>query len=172
MDYSTPGFPDLYHLPELAQIHVHWVRDAIQASHPLSSPSPPAFNLPHHQGLFQWAGSSYQVAKVLRVNEAQGTGPMLFLSSSSSPSNFSSRDKPYVWIFLYLMRLHSLKQFKQEEKHNIHFSHDLILAFPQGLSCDGSPWVLKFQTSDLLPSPSPSELKLCHVLGLPWYLRW
>ena len=45
MDCSTPGFPVLHSLPEFAQIHVHWVSDAIQSSHPLSSPSPPAFNL-------------------------------------------------------------------------------------------------------------------------------
>ena len=49
---STPGFPTLHHLPESAQTHVHWVSDAIQPSHPLSSPSPPAFNLSQHQGLF------------------------------------------------------------------------------------------------------------------------
>ena len=46
MDYSTPGFLVLHHLPELAQTHVHWIGDAIQPSHPLSSPSPPAFSLP------------------------------------------------------------------------------------------------------------------------------
>ena len=51
MDCSTPGFPLHHHLPELAQTHVYSVGDAIQASHPLSSPSPPAFNLPQHQGL-------------------------------------------------------------------------------------------------------------------------
>ena len=50
---STPGFPDHHQLPELAQIYVHQVGDAIQPSHPLSSPSPPAFNLSQHQGLFQ-----------------------------------------------------------------------------------------------------------------------
>ena len=49
MDCSTPGFPVLHQLPEFIQIHVHWVGDAIQLSHPLSSPSPPVFNLPHHQ---------------------------------------------------------------------------------------------------------------------------
>ena len=47
MDYSTPGFLVLHHLPELAQTHVHWVSYAIQPSHPLSSPSPPVFNLSH-----------------------------------------------------------------------------------------------------------------------------
>ena len=50
---STPGFPILHHLPELDQTHVHRVSDAIQPSHPLSFPSPPAFNLSQHQGLFQ-----------------------------------------------------------------------------------------------------------------------
>ena len=53
MDYSTPGFPVLHHLLEFAQTHVHGVSDAIQPSHPLSSPSPPAFSLSQQQGLFQ-----------------------------------------------------------------------------------------------------------------------
>ena len=51
MDCSTPGFPIHHQLPELAQTQVHWVIDAIQPSHSLSSPSPPAFNLSQHQGL-------------------------------------------------------------------------------------------------------------------------
>ena len=54
MDYSTPGFPVHHQLLELTQTHVHWVGDAIQPSHPPLSPSPPAFNLSQHQGLFQW----------------------------------------------------------------------------------------------------------------------
>ena len=52
-------------LPEPTQTHVYHVGDAIQSSHPLSSPSPPTFNLPQHQGLFKWVGSLHQVAKVL-----------------------------------------------------------------------------------------------------------
>ena len=67
MDCSMPGFPVFYHLPEFAQTEVHWVSDAIQPSHPLSPSSPPALNLSQHQGLFQWIGSSYQVAKVLEL---------------------------------------------------------------------------------------------------------
>ena len=51
--------------PEFTQTHVHWVSDAIQPSHPLSSPSPPAPNPSQHQGLFQWVSSSHEVAKVL-----------------------------------------------------------------------------------------------------------
>ena len=65
MDCSTPGLPVHHQLPEFTQTHVHRVGDAIQPSHPLSSPSPPAFNLSQHQGLFQWVSSSHQVAKVL-----------------------------------------------------------------------------------------------------------
>ena len=65
MNHSTPGLPVHHQLPESTQIHVHRVDDAIQPSHPLSSPSPSALNIPQHQGLFQWVSSSHQVAEVL-----------------------------------------------------------------------------------------------------------
>ena len=65
MNCSTPGLPVHHQLLESTQTHVHWVSDAIQPSHPLSSPSPPALNLSQHQGLFKWVSSSHQVAKVL-----------------------------------------------------------------------------------------------------------
>ena len=65
MDCSTPGLPVHHQLLEFTQTYVHWVSDAIQPSHPLSSPSPPSFNLSQHQGLFQWVSSLQQVAKVL-----------------------------------------------------------------------------------------------------------
>ena len=65
MNRSTRGLPVHHQLPESTQTHVYRVNDAIQLSHPLSSPSPPALNLFHHQGLFQWVSSSHQVAKVL-----------------------------------------------------------------------------------------------------------
>ena len=61
------AFPVHHQLPELAQPQVHGVGDAIQPSYPLSSPSPPAFNLSQHQGIFQWVGYSHQVAKVLDI---------------------------------------------------------------------------------------------------------
>ena len=63
MDCSMPGSSVLHCLPEFTQTHAHRVGDAIQPSHPLSSPSPPAFNLSHHRGLYQWAGSLHQVPK-------------------------------------------------------------------------------------------------------------
>ena len=64
MDRSTPGLPVHHQLPEFTQTHVHWVSEAIQPCHPLSSPSP-AFNLSQHQGLSQWPGSLHQAAKGL-----------------------------------------------------------------------------------------------------------
>ena len=65
MDCSMGGLPVRHQLLEFAQTHVHWVGDAIQPSHPLSSPSLPTFHLSQHQGLFKWDSSSHQVAKVL-----------------------------------------------------------------------------------------------------------
>ena len=67
MNHSRPGLPVHHQLPEFTQTHVHWVGDAIQPSHPLSSPSPPVFNLSQHQGFFKWVSSSHQVAKVLEL---------------------------------------------------------------------------------------------------------
>ena len=75
MDCSMPGLPVHHQHLEFTQTHVHWVGDAIQLSQPLSSPSPPAFNLSQHQGLFRWVSSSHQVAKEWS------------LSFSISPSN-------------------------------------------------------------------------------------
>ena len=63
MNRSTPGLPVHHQLPEFTQTHVHWVGDAIQPSHPLSSPPPPAFSLSQHQDLFKWISSSHQMAK-------------------------------------------------------------------------------------------------------------
>ena len=65
MNHNTPGLPVHCQLPEFIQTHVHRVGDAIQPSHPLSSPSPPPRNPSQHQGLFQWVNSSHEVAKVL-----------------------------------------------------------------------------------------------------------
>ena len=65
VNHSTPALPVHHQLPESTQTHIHWVGDAIQPSHPLSSPSPPALNLSQHQDLFKWVSSSNQMAKVL-----------------------------------------------------------------------------------------------------------
>ena len=76
MDCRTPGFPVLHHHPELAQTHAHWLSDVIKPSHPLSSPSLPAFNLSQHQGLFKWISSSHQVAKVFVASVSASVLPM------------------------------------------------------------------------------------------------
>ena len=65
MNHSMQGLPIHHQLPEFTHTHVHWIGDAIQPSHPLSSPSPPALSLSQHQGLFQWVSSSHQMAIVL-----------------------------------------------------------------------------------------------------------
>ena len=102
MDCSMPGFPVHHQLPELTQIHVHRVGDAIQPSHPLSSPSPPAFNLSQHQGLFQWIGSLHQVPKYWSF------------SFSISPSNECSGWFPLGMDWLDLLAVQgTLKSFLQ-----------------------------------------------------------
>ena len=81
MDCSTPGFPVHHQLPEYTQTHVHWVSDAIQSYHPLLSP-PPTFNLSQHQGLFQWVGSSHQVAEILEFQLQHQSFQWIFRTDS------------------------------------------------------------------------------------------
>ena len=93
MNLSTPGLPVHHQLPEFTQTHVHWVSDAIQPSHPLSSPSSPAPNHSQHQSLFQWVNSSHEVAKVLEFSplasflpkKSQGWSPSEWIGSPCSP---------------------------------------------------------------------------------------
>ena len=73
MNRSTPGLPVHHQLPELTQTHMHQIGNAIQPSHPLLSPSPPALNLSQHQGLFKSVNSSHQVAKVLEFQPQHQT---------------------------------------------------------------------------------------------------
>ena len=99
MDCSTPGLPVHHQLPEFTQTHVHRVGDSIQPSHPLSSPSPPAFNLSQHQGLFKSVSSSHQVAKVLEFQiqhqSLQGTPRTDFLEDGLVGS--PKAETPVLW---------------------------------------------------------------------------
>ena len=95
VNHSTPGLPVHHQLPEFTQTHVHRVRDAIQPSHPLSSPSPPAPNLSHHQSLFQWVSSSHEVAKVLEFqlqDHSFQRNPRVDLQNGLVGSPWSPRD--------------------------------------------------------------------------------
>ena len=98
-DCSTPGFPVHHQLPEPAQTHVHRVSDAIQSSHPLSSPSPPAFNLSHHQDLsiFTSGGQSIGVSASISVlpMDTQNWSPLgwtdwIYLQSKGHSRVFSN----------------------------------------------------------------------------------
>ena len=117
MDCSTPGFPVYHQLPEFTQTHVHWVGDAIQPSHPLSSPSPPAFNLSQHQGLFNWVSSSHQVAKV-GVSASTSVPPMN--TQDSSPLGWTG------WISLQSKGLSRVFSNTTLQKHQF-FSPQLSL---------------------------------------------
>ena len=77
MNRSMPGLPVHHQLPEFTQTHVHWVSDAIQPSHPLFSPSPPAPNPSQHQSLFQWGGQSTGVSALASFlpKKSQGWSP-------------------------------------------------------------------------------------------------
>ena len=94
MDCSTPGLLVHHQLLEFTQTPVNWVSDALQPSHPLSSPSPPAFILSQHQGLFQWVSSLHQVAKVLEFQHQsfQWTPRTDFLQDGLVGSPCSPRD--------------------------------------------------------------------------------
>ena len=113
LDCSIPGFPVLYHLPEFAHTHVHWVSDAIQLSHPRSSPSPPAFSLSQHQGFsnelalhIRWPKYwSFSSASVLPMN-IQGWFPSgltgLISLLSKGPSRVFSSLGLYNNIFCFV----------------------------------------------------------------------
>ena len=102
MNRSMPGLPVHHQLTESTQTHVHCVGDAIQPPHPLLSPSPPALNLFHHQGLFQWVSSSHQVAKVL--------GLQLQYQSSKKHSGLISLRKDWLDLLAEKGTLKSLLQ--------------------------------------------------------------
>ena len=103
MDCSTPGFPVLHHLPELAPTHIH--RDAIQPSRPLSSPSP-AFNLSQHQGLSQWVSSSHQMAKVLELQHQSSQWILTVDSSTSWEASVNSENGNFSNIQICYPRQH------------------------------------------------------------------
>ena len=108
-NHSTPGLPVHHQLPDVTQTHVHRVGDAIQPSHPLPSPSPPAPNLSQHQGLFQWVNSSHEVAKVLEFHLLASVLPMN--TQDWSPSEWTG------WTFLQSKELSTVFSNTTVQKH-------------------------------------------------------
>ena len=128
MNCTMPGLPVHHTLPEFIQTHVHWVCDAIQPSHPLLTPSPPALNLSQHQGLFQWVSSLHQVAKILEfqlqhqsfqwtprtnllLNGLVGSSCSPRDSQESSPTPQFKRINSSVLSFLYSPTLTSIHDY-------------------------------------------------------------
>ena len=135
--------PPYHQLPEFIQTQVHWVSDAIQLSHPLSSPSPPAFNLSQHQGLLKWVSSSHQVAKVLGVSAStsvlsmniQGWFPLGWTGWISLQSKGLSR------VFNTTVQKHQFFCTQLSLESNSHI-HMWLLEKPQ-------PWLDHFWQSDV-----------------------
>ena len=120
MKRSTPGLPVYHKLLEPTQTHVNWVSDAIQPSHPLSSPSPPALNLSQHQGLFKWVSSSHQVAKVLEFQfQHQSFQWILRTVQECSVLPMNTQDQ---WTLIsFRMELPLIKMIMTNTEHATHF---------------------------------------------------
>ena len=121
MNHIMPGLPVHHQLPEFTQTHVHPVSDAIQLSHPLSPPSPYAFNLAQHQGLFQWVSSSHQVAKELEFQ-------LQHQSFQWSPRLISFR---MDWLDLLAVK-GTLKSLLQHRSSQLLYHFSFLLAVQKG----------------------------------------
>ena len=114
VDCSTAGFPVHHQLPEFTQTHAHQVGDAIQPSHPLSSPSSTAFNLSQYQGLFQWVGSSHQVAKGLEFQlQHQSLSLHLFKTLKNNLKPCDKENFRVLWLHC-LFVCFSYQMFKEK----------------------------------------------------------
>ena len=198
MNCSTPGLPVHHQPPESTQIHVHWVGDAIQPSHPLSSFSPPAPNLSQHQRLFQWVNSSHEVAKSTGVSALASFLPMSI--QDWSPLGWIG------WIFLQSKGLARVFSNTTVQKHqffgaqlssqsNSHIIYDywknvcLMTDYCMSLNWGNGPARLK-EEEDVCETGGPSSASgcvmsrckagncCCHhaMMGQSWYrgcrVRW
>jgi len=118
MNRSTPGLPVHHQLPEFTQTLVHRVSDAIQPSHPLSAPSPPAPNPSQHQSLFQWVNSLHEVAKVLEFHSFQRNPRADLLQNGLVGSPCSPRDS---------LESYPTPQFKSINSSALSFLHSPTL---------------------------------------------
>ena len=195
MDCSTPGLLVHYQLPEFTQTHAHWVSDAIQPSHPLWSPSPPAFNLSQHQGLFKWVSSSHQVAKygvsaltsVLPMN-TQDWSPLGWTGCISLQSRGLSRVSSNTTVqkhqFFSAQLSFSLSFFFLVFLVLIYFNWRLITLQYCGGFCHTFTWISHGCTCVPHPEPpshfpphpipqghpsAPAPSCLSHALNLDWW---
>ena len=149
MNCSMAGSPVLHYFLEFAQIHVHWVSDAIQPFHPLLSPSFLALNLSQHQGFFQWVHSSHQVAKVLELQLQHQSFQRIFRvdfledwlvwslccprhTQESFPTSHFKSINPLVLNFLYGSTLTSIHDYWKN--HSFDYMDLWFLIFCVGLS--------------------------------------
>ena len=143
MGCSTPGFPVLHSFLNFAQTHVHWVSEAIQPSHLLLPPSPPALNLSQHQGLFQWVSCLHQVARVLELQHQ--SYPWILRVDLLQDWLVWSPRCPGVWMLAATFLIHTCREGQQ------HFNSVYLeeLRHPDG------------------------QISICHLqIGNGFLLRW
>ena len=121
MDCSMPGLPVHHQLPEFTQTHCHWVSNASQPSHPLSSPSHPTFNLSKHQGVFKRVSSSHWVAKVLEFQHQHHFFQRIFRNDFLQDGLVGSPCSPKD------MQVFTTPQFKSNNSSALNFLYSLIL---------------------------------------------
>ena len=160
-----PGFPILHYLPEFAQTHVHWVSDAIQLSHLLSSPSPSALNLSQNQELFQWVSCYHQMTKTVEIQLHHPFNNGILLSHKKEQNNYICsnmnvpKDRHTEWsksdkgrqTSYYLWNLKKKKLYMLYE-NLLNFTSHIFFFMIHFSSCwsssfSGSLWLLRFLRS-------------------------
>ena len=132
IDWSTPGFPVLHHLPEFAQTHIHWLGDAIQSSHPLSSPSPPASNLSQHQGFIPMSR--------LFTSDDQSIG--FSTAASVLPMNIQGWFPLGNWFDLFAVQGTLKNLLQHHNEYLIYNNPTFFVIFILALGIPRPPWLL------------------------------
>jgi len=170
MDCSTPGFPVHHQLLELAQTHVHQVGDVIQPSHPLSSPSPPAFNLSQPQGLFWWVGSWIRWLKYWSFSFS--------ISSSMNIQDWS----PLEWTGLIFLQSKGLSKVFSNKHHSskaLIFQHSafFMVQLSHSYMTTGKTWergknnfILEYEQKMIITNFNTSKVSVKKCLHIIWVL--
>ena len=158
MGCSMPGLPVHHQILEFTQTHVHWVSDAIQPSHPLSSPFPPAFNLSQHQSLFKWVSSLHQVAKVLESSLPYQLTHMGWRNSPWMPHFYllEIKNTQLQWVFLSRLEEKVTHITEEETVLEIQSLRHSLARFT-----DKSSWYCIKTSLQLRPRQTP----YCHPTG-------